>query len=112
MGLFFSPFSCTNLAIGVSGMPAILDLRGTTDMQGRVLEVTEVAVVDEVASAADLVMGKSSGVPAVIVRGLDWPAGECRTRGTRPIHRIVVRVWRWVIVAACVVSAYILLSFR
>jgi coenzyme F420-0:L-glutamate ligase/coenzyme F420-1:gamma-L-glutamate ligase len=68
----------TDVAIGVSGMPAILDLRGTTDMTGRVLDVTEVAIVDEIAAAADLVMGKASGVPAVIVRGLDWPPGEGR----------------------------------
>lgn len=68
----------TDVAIGVSGMPALLDLRGTTDMQGRELEVTEVALVDEVAAAADLVMGKSTGVPAAIVRGLDWPEGDGR----------------------------------
>ncbi len=68
----------TDVAIGVSGMPAILDLRGTTDMVGRKLEVTEIALVDEVAAAADLVMGKSSGIPAAIVRGLEWPEGDGR----------------------------------
>ena len=68
----------TDVAIGVSGMPAILDLKGSTDMQGRVLEVTEVAIVDEIAAAADLVMGKATGVPAAIVRGLRWPEGEGR----------------------------------
>lgn len=68
----------TDVAIGVSGMPALLDLRGTTDMQGRTLEVTEVALVDEVAAAADLVMGKASGIPAAVVRGLEWPDGEGR----------------------------------
>ena len=68
----------TDVAIGVSGMAAILDLRGTTDMQGRVLDVTEVAIVDEVAAAADLVMGKASGIPAAIVRGLPWPDGDGR----------------------------------
>ena len=47
-------------------------------MQGRVLEVTEVAIVDEIASAADLVMGKASGVPVAIVRGLDWSSGNGR----------------------------------
>jgi coenzyme F420-0:L-glutamate ligase/coenzyme F420-1:gamma-L-glutamate ligase len=61
----------TDVAIGVSGMPAIVDLRGTTDMQGRELEVTEIALVDEVAAAADLVMGKASGIPAAVVRGLE-----------------------------------------
>lgn len=62
----------TDVAIGVAGMAAINDLRGTTDMHGRVLEVSEVAVVDEIAGAADLVMGKSTGIPAAIVRGVDW----------------------------------------
>lgn len=61
----------TDVAIGISGLPAILDLKGTTDTHGNVLEVTEVAVVDEIASAADLVMGKAAAVPAAIVRGLD-----------------------------------------
>ena len=41
-------------------------------MHGRVLEVTEIAVVDEIAAAADLVMGKATGIPAAIVRGLEW----------------------------------------
>jgi coenzyme F420-0:L-glutamate ligase/coenzyme F420-1:gamma-L-glutamate ligase len=59
-------------------MPAILDLKGTTDSTGRVLDVTEVAIVDEIAAAADLVMGKAIGVPAAIVRGLTWPPGEGR----------------------------------
>ena len=48
-----------------------MDLRGTEDALGRELQVTEVAVADEIASAAELVMGKSSGVPVAIVRGLD-----------------------------------------
>ncbi len=59
-----------DVAIGVSGIRAILDLRGTSDMQGRTLEVTEVAVADEIAAAADLVMGKASGIPVAVVRGL------------------------------------------
>jgi coenzyme F420-0:L-glutamate ligase/coenzyme F420-1:gamma-L-glutamate ligase len=61
----------TDVAIGISGLPAVVDLRGTTDSHGNVLEVTEVAAVDEIASAADLVMGKATGIPAAIVRGLD-----------------------------------------
>lgn len=68
----------TDVAIGVSGIAPILDLRGTTDMQGRVLDVTEVAVVDEIAAAADLVMGKATGIPAAVVRGLSWPDGDGR----------------------------------
>jgi len=61
----------TDVAIGVSGIAAVVDLRDTTDALGRVLQVTEVAVADEIASAAELVMGKSTGVPVAIVRGFD-----------------------------------------
>jgi coenzyme F420-0:L-glutamate ligase/coenzyme F420-1:gamma-L-glutamate ligase len=61
----------TDVAIGVSGIAAIIDLRDTPDATGRVLQVTEVAIADEIASAAELVMGKASGVPVAIVRGLD-----------------------------------------
>ena len=68
----------TDIAIGVSGMPALLDLKGTKDMPGRILEVSEVALVDEIASAADLVMGKADGVPVAIVRGLAWPDADGR----------------------------------
>lgn len=64
----------TDVAIGSAGIGPILDLRGTTDSLGRELMVTEVAVVDEIAAAAELVMGKSTGVPAAVVRGIpaDW----------------------------------------
>jgi coenzyme F420-0:L-glutamate ligase / coenzyme F420-1:gamma-L-glutamate ligase len=61
----------TDIALGVAGIAAVVDLRGTEDMQGRELQVTEVAVADELASAAELVMGKSTGVPVAIVRGVD-----------------------------------------
>ncbi|HZP31485.1 MAG TPA: coenzyme F420-0:L-glutamate ligase [Acidimicrobiia bacterium] len=61
----------TDVAIGVCGIAAVLDLRGERDALGRELQVTEVAVADEIASAAELVMGKSRGVPAAVVRGLD-----------------------------------------
>ena len=61
----------TDVAIGVCGLVALLDLRGETDALGRVLQVTEVAIADEVAGAAELVMGKSQGVPAALVRGLE-----------------------------------------
>ena len=60
-----------DVAIGVAGLASIVDLRGTEDALGRELQVTEVAVADEVAAAAELVMGKSAAVPAAIVRGLD-----------------------------------------
>jgi len=60
----------TDVAIGVSGLAAVVDLRGTEDALGRELQVTEVAVADEIAGAAELVMGKASAVPVAIVRGL------------------------------------------
>ncbi len=61
----------TDVALGVAGLPALLDLRGTPDARGRELASTQIAVADEIAGAAELVMGKSRGVPAAIVRGLD-----------------------------------------
>jgi len=60
-----------DVAIGVAGVAGIVDLRGTEDALGRTLMVTEVCVADEIASAAELVMGKSAGVPVAIVRGVD-----------------------------------------
>ena len=61
----------TDVAIGVAGIAGVVDLRGTEDALGRVMQVTEVAVADELACAAELVMGKSNGVPVAIVRGAD-----------------------------------------
>ncbi len=61
----------TDVAIGIAGVAGVLDLRGTTDALGRTLVATEVCVADELAGAADLVMGKSSGLPAAVVRGVD-----------------------------------------
>ncbi len=61
----------TDVAIGCAGVAAVVDLRGTADAFGRRLEVTEVAVADELAAAAELVMGKASSVPVAIVRGVD-----------------------------------------
>jgi coenzyme F420-0:L-glutamate ligase/coenzyme F420-1:gamma-L-glutamate ligase len=59
----------TDIAIGISGVEAIRDLKGQADWAGRTLEVTEVAIADELAGAADLVMGKSEGVPAALIKG-------------------------------------------
>jgi coenzyme F420-0:L-glutamate ligase/coenzyme F420-1:gamma-L-glutamate ligase len=61
----------TDVALGCAGVAAVVDLRGRADALGRPLEVTEVAVADELASAAELVMGKSWGVPVAVVRGVD-----------------------------------------
>jgi coenzyme F420-0:L-glutamate ligase / coenzyme F420-1:gamma-L-glutamate ligase len=61
----------TDVAIGVAGVAGVVDLRGEPDALGRVMQVTEVAVADELAAAAELVMGKSSGIPVAIVRGVE-----------------------------------------
>jgi coenzyme F420-0:L-glutamate ligase / coenzyme F420-1:gamma-L-glutamate ligase len=61
----------TDVAIGVAGIAGVIDLRGTEDALGRTMNVTEVAVADEIASAAELVMGKSTGIPVAIVRGVN-----------------------------------------
>jgi coenzyme F420-0:L-glutamate ligase/coenzyme F420-1:gamma-L-glutamate ligase len=64
----------TDVAIGCAGVAAVVDLRGTRDAGGRELMATEVCVADEIASAAELVMGKDRGVPVAIVRGIpdEW----------------------------------------
>ena len=64
----------TDVAIGCAGVAAVIDLKGTLDAGGRELVATEVCVADEIASAAELVMGKDRGVPVAIVRGVpaDW----------------------------------------
>ena len=59
-----------NVAIGCAGLPSLVDLRGTKDALGHVLEATVVAFADEVAAASGLVMGKADGIPAAIVRGV------------------------------------------
>lgn len=64
-----------NVAIGLDGLSAIIDYRGQKDMFGYVLNVTQMAVADELASAAELVMRKSDGVPAVIIRGFAYVPG-------------------------------------
>ena len=77
----------TDVAIGCAGIRAVVDLRGTPDALGRELAVTEVCVVDELAAAAELVMGKSSGICAAVIRGVDasWLGrGEVRAEVVRP----------------------------
>ena len=61
----------TDVALGVAGLAPLLDLRGTVDPAGYELHATQIAVADELAGAAELVMGKTRGVPAAIVRGVD-----------------------------------------
>ena len=82
----------TDIAIGVSGLIAVLDLRGSTDWSGRELEVTEIAVADELAAAADLVMGKADGIPAALVRGYQGPRGDGRGSDlVRPVDEDLFR---------------------
>jgi len=59
----------TDVAIGCAGVAGVVDLRGTPDALGRILEATEVCAADELAAAADIVMGKASSIPAAVVRG-------------------------------------------
>ena len=61
----------TDVAIGCAGVAAVVDLRGTEDAKGRELHVTEVCVADELAGAAEMVMGKAAGIAAAIVRGVN-----------------------------------------
>ena len=70
----------TDVAVGLAGMGALDDWRGRADGDGRLLAVTEVAVADEVAAAADLVKGKASRVPAALLRGVPRPTGEGSAR--------------------------------
>jgi coenzyme F420-0:L-glutamate ligase/coenzyme F420-1:gamma-L-glutamate ligase len=76
----------TDVAIGVAGVAGVVDLRGTPDALGRTMQVTEVAVADELASAAELAMGKSNGIPVAVVRGCDpsWLRPASVTELVRP----------------------------
>jgi coenzyme F420-0:L-glutamate ligase/coenzyme F420-1:gamma-L-glutamate ligase len=80
----------TDSAIGVAGVTVLDDLRGLPDAQGRAMEATVIAVADEIASAADLVKGKSGGVPVALVRGLAHHVtvddGPGAVSGVRPLE--------------------------
>jgi coenzyme F420-0:L-glutamate ligase/coenzyme F420-1:gamma-L-glutamate ligase len=64
------------VALGVSGVGPLIDYRGQKDAYGNSLKVTVIAIADELASAAELVMKKSAGVPVVIVRGFQHELGD------------------------------------
>jgi coenzyme F420-0:L-glutamate ligase/coenzyme F420-1:gamma-L-glutamate ligase len=72
----------TDIAIGAAGVGVLDDLRGTADAFGRRLDATVAAVADEIAGAADLVKGKTSGNPVAVVRGLGRLVGECEEPST------------------------------
>ena len=68
---------CSGVAIGCAGVPAVIDDRGRSDLFGRKLEVTKRAVADNIASAAELVMGEADeSIPAAVIRGLGLPIGD------------------------------------
>lgn len=83
----------TDVAIGVAGVAGVVDLRGTPDALGREMQVTEVAVADELASAAEMVMGKSSGIPVAVVRGVDpaWLRESAISELVRPASEDLFR---------------------
>jgi coenzyme F420-0:L-glutamate ligase/coenzyme F420-1:gamma-L-glutamate ligase len=65
-----------DFALGVAGIPAVLDLRGSHDLDGRTLKHTVAAQADALAAAAGLVMRKGDGIPAAVVRGYTFTPGE------------------------------------
>lgn len=82
----------TNVAIGCAGLNPLRDERGQADPQGYVLGASVLAVADELVSAAELVMGKLDGVPAAVVRGYGYEAGEAGARALiRPPERDMFR---------------------
>ena len=89
------PFRLGNagVAIGVAGMPALLDLRGHTDLFGRELKMSIQAYADEVASAANLLTGEAAeGLPVVLVRGLNFPTQEGQaSEYNRPLEQDLFR---------------------
>ncbi len=82
----------TDVAIGVAGMDPISDHRGQTDAYGNVLAATQIATADEIASAADLAMGKATGIPVAVVRGVEWVRGASSVAETlRPASEDLFR---------------------
>lgn len=73
-----------NVALGIAGLPATLDLRGTRDDTGKPLHATVLAIADDIAAAAGLVMGKTGRTPAVIVRGLELKGSGSGRQLVRP----------------------------
>ena len=81
-----------NVAVGAAGLPVLLDLRGSRDRSGKRLRATILALADELAAAAGLLMGKAEGVPAVVIRGLRYrPARDSAARMIRPASEDLFR---------------------
>jgi len=68
------------VAVGSAGIEAVRDLRGDPDAAGRVMQATVIAVADELASAAELALGKTAGRPVALVRGASFTRGEATIR--------------------------------
>jgi len=83
----------TNVALGAAGLPSLIDRRGERDRHGRRLEVTEVALADQLAAAAGLLMGEGAeGLPAVWISGMAWGAPALPARSLiRPIAEDLFR---------------------
>jgi coenzyme F420-0:L-glutamate ligase/coenzyme F420-1:gamma-L-glutamate ligase len=90
---FGRPFrqGTTDIAIGVAGISPLLDLRGVRDPAGYELRTTTIAVADEIAGAAELVMGKTRGVPAAVVRGLSLSGDGTARDLVMPVERDLFR---------------------
>lgn len=81
-----------NVALGVAGVAPLIDYRGQSDTNGKILQATVIAVADEIASAAELAMGKTDRVPAVVVRGISSKSREGSGRDLiRPAERDLFR---------------------
>jgi coenzyme F420-0:L-glutamate ligase/coenzyme F420-1:gamma-L-glutamate ligase len=82
----------TNVAVGAAGIPVLLDLRGSRDRNSKPLQATILAIADDLAAAAGLVMGKREGLPAVIIRGYKYrPAQEPAAKIIRPAREDLFR---------------------
>jgi coenzyme F420-0:L-glutamate ligase/coenzyme F420-1:gamma-L-glutamate ligase len=81
----------TDIAIGVAGIRPLLDLKGTRDRAGYELHATVIAVADELAGAAELVLGKTAGVPAALIRGVDARGGGTARQLVMPAERDLFR---------------------
>jgi coenzyme F420-0:L-glutamate ligase/coenzyme F420-1:gamma-L-glutamate ligase len=90
---FGRPFrqGTTDVAIGVAGLAPLQDLRGTRDSAGYELRTTTIAIADEIAGAAELVMGKTRGIPAAIVRGLELSGDGSARELVMPAERDLFR---------------------
>jgi coenzyme F420-0:L-glutamate ligase/coenzyme F420-1:gamma-L-glutamate ligase len=81
----------TDVAIGSAGIRVLEDLRGTTDRIGYELRSTQIAIADELAGAAQLVMGKADGIPVAVIRGLDVAGDGAAVELVMPPERDLFR---------------------